>query len=544
MANANGWGDGASNNNIGWGQGADNAIGWGSVYSVSEAGATDIVGTPAVDPNAQAFITAAAITDPTQQSAINQLVVDLKGYSIWTKFKALYPFVGGTNSQHAWNLKDTTTYKITWYGGVTSSANGILGNGTNGYGDTFLANNVMAQSNAHISVYSRTNYQGTVSDIASYSNQFGSFMYIRGGGNNFEGQVNAGTRVNVSNTDSRGLFLITRTSAISQTGQKNTTQYVTASVPTNHIASSFKLLRTGDASAEYSPRNLAFASIGDGLTDAEALNFYTAVQAFQTTIGRSIGTQTVSDADAQAFVTAADIQDQVEANAVNNLVIGLKADSLWTKFKALYPFVGGTAAQHKWNLKDPRDLDAAFRLVFNGGWTHSSTGALPNGTNAYADTKYIENVNGNLNSTHLSYYSRTNSNGTEVEIGARSSVTNVDYNLLEIRTSGTTYFLSNQSGFTSVSDANSQGFYITNRQASNDIDGWKNGSKLVNGTTVSTIRPNVNTMIGAMGTGSTPLYFSTKQTAFASIGDGLTDTEAANFYTRVQNFNTALARQV
>jgi hypothetical protein len=46
MANANGWGDGASNNNIGWGKGADNAIGWGSVYSVSSAGATDITGLP------------------------------------------------------------------------------------------------------------------------------------------------------------------------------------------------------------------------------------------------------------------------------------------------------------------------------------------------------------------------------------------------------------------------------------------------------------------------------------------------------------------
>lgn len=45
MANTNGWGDGASNNNIGWGQGADNAIGWGSVYSVSSAGLTDIIGT-------------------------------------------------------------------------------------------------------------------------------------------------------------------------------------------------------------------------------------------------------------------------------------------------------------------------------------------------------------------------------------------------------------------------------------------------------------------------------------------------------------------
>ena len=33
-----------------------------------------------VDPDAQAFITAASITNPTQQSAVNQLVIDLKGY--------------------------------------------------------------------------------------------------------------------------------------------------------------------------------------------------------------------------------------------------------------------------------------------------------------------------------------------------------------------------------------------------------------------------------------------------------------------------------
>ena len=47
MANSNGWGDGAANNNIGWGQGATNAIGWGSVYAVSSAGRTDIIGATA-----------------------------------------------------------------------------------------------------------------------------------------------------------------------------------------------------------------------------------------------------------------------------------------------------------------------------------------------------------------------------------------------------------------------------------------------------------------------------------------------------------------
>jgi hypothetical protein len=45
MPNSNGWGDGTANNTIGWGQGSvNNTIGWGSVYAVSEAGLTNIIG--------------------------------------------------------------------------------------------------------------------------------------------------------------------------------------------------------------------------------------------------------------------------------------------------------------------------------------------------------------------------------------------------------------------------------------------------------------------------------------------------------------------
>jgi len=71
----------------------------------ANATSNTITPTAAVDPDAQAFITAAGITNPTQQSAINTLVVNLKGYSIWTKFKAIYPVVGGSASSHAVNLK-------------------------------------------------------------------------------------------------------------------------------------------------------------------------------------------------------------------------------------------------------------------------------------------------------------------------------------------------------------------------------------------------------------------------------------------------------
>ena len=42
------------------------------------------------------------------------------------------------------------------------------------------------------------------------------------------------------------------------------------------------------SAAAYSTNECAFASIGDGLTDAEALAFYNAVQNFNTTLGRQV----------------------------------------------------------------------------------------------------------------------------------------------------------------------------------------------------------------------------------------------------------------
>jgi hypothetical protein len=112
-------------------------IGYGNSMFLATHGilARGASGAP-VDPDAQAFITAASITDPTQQSAINTLVVDLKGYSIWTKFKAIYPIVGGVASSHAVNLKTPGTFNLSFATGVTHSANGMVSNGSTGYADT------------------------------------------------------------------------------------------------------------------------------------------------------------------------------------------------------------------------------------------------------------------------------------------------------------------------------------------------------------------------------------------------------------------------
>jgi hypothetical protein len=104
------------------------------------------------------------------------------------------------------------------------------------------------------------------------------------------------------------------------------------------------------------------------------------------------------DPDAEAFFLAVegggDTLSDLEKTAVNQLVLDLKADSLWTLFDAFYPFVGGTSTSTQWNLIDPQDTDAAFRVTWVGGMTFSSTGVLGNSSNSGGNTYLVSNTLG------------------------------------------------------------------------------------------------------------------------------------------------------
>ena len=99
-----------------------------------------------IDPDATAYITAAGITDPTEQAAVFQLVSDLKGTGsttnntdIWTGLDAIYPTSPTSLAAAEYNLKDPATYQITWYNSPTHSSAGVAFNGLDQYGDTGYA---------------------------------------------------------------------------------------------------------------------------------------------------------------------------------------------------------------------------------------------------------------------------------------------------------------------------------------------------------------------------------------------------------------------
>jgi len=294
MANANGWGDGASNNNIGWGQGANNAIGWGDIHADSWSGLTDISGLPTTDPDAQAFITAAGITDPTQQGAINTLVVDLKGYSIWTKMKAIYPIVGGSASSHAVNLKTPGTYNMTFATGWTHSSTGMTPNGATYANSNLNINTVMALNSMSFGVYSTTdNTGGNKGHGAELPGSYtiivektaSNTAYISINDNGFTG-------ASVASSDSRGFFQASRTASNALRIVRNTTHATSTAASSSkpNLNFTFGAVSVNNLGGftRANNRQIAFGYIADGLTQTECDNLYTAVQAYQTALSRNV----------------------------------------------------------------------------------------------------------------------------------------------------------------------------------------------------------------------------------------------------------------
>jgi hypothetical protein len=244
------------------------------------------------------------------------------------------------------------------------------------------------------------------------------------------------------------------------------------------------------------------------------------------------------DADAAAFfdrVTAAGgTLTATERTAINKLVKDMKSANVWNSMKAIYPMVGASAAACAQNLKS-----SSFTGTFNGGWTYASTGVTPNGTNTFMDTALNQQTNLTNTDLHCSHYFNAGTfSGGSGEIGINTSNT-----FLLVRT-GSIFFNQCDADFT-VYNNTSFGFATASRTSNILRKGYFNGNlvRTTNGGVINATA-NLNYFIGAINTAGVATNFSTLRCALASIGTGLSDAQAASFYTSVQAFQTTLSRQV
>jgi len=257
------------------------------------------------------------------------------------------------------------------------------------------------------------------------------------------------------------------------------------------------------------------------------------------------------DLDALAFfvrvniatgTVSGDFLTTTEKYAVNQLVLDMKADSIYSKMKAVYPMVGGgtgTLAQREAACKQNL-ISASFTGTFTAGWTFASTGVTPNGTSAYMDTNLNSDTSLNLNDVHVSVYLRTDSDSAYCDLGNFDGVTSISIfaRYLNRQFARMNDFLPFATDDT-IPTTDSRGFRLGNRSSSSVKSIYINNSG-TNFTRNSIGKVNANLFIAGRG----PAFFSNRENAFTSIGDGLSTFEESEFYTAVQAFQTTLSRQI
>jgi len=245
-----------------------------------------------LDIDAKNFIDAALITDINHKKAINSLVIKLKSDNLWTKLQAIYPFVGGSDFSHKFNLKspidDDLSFRITYSGTLNHDYRGIVHLGGFAFTQFRMDTNSII-NNFHWSSYNSVDtfaylFQSGLcqffpkitigSDISVLSD-----MYDATGGNARVTAVNP-------NGNARGHFIASRTltstrHAIYKNGNLLNFKNATAGTLNNVN------VQIG-SSASTSGAITSFATIGVGLSDTDSANLYNAIQSFQTRLGRQV----------------------------------------------------------------------------------------------------------------------------------------------------------------------------------------------------------------------------------------------------------------
>ena len=212
---------------------------------------------------------------------------------------------------------------------------------------------------------------------------------------------------------------------------------------------------------------------------------------------------------------------------------------------------GSMLDQMKFNLRNPVDTNAGFRLVYNGNWNPGYSGVKPDGVTAYGDTKLIPSSSLIQNNTHISLYSRTDALTPAIDMGSWNGSTRLLMTLNYYNGSTGIGFEADHyleaTSRVAASNSDSRGFYSSVRISSNSHKAYKNNIQLgVTNTSTPGSIANLTLPIWIGASSNTGVFkgYSTKEFGFTTIGDGLTDYEAKALYWIVQKYQTTLGRQV
>ena len=264
------------------------------------------------------------------------------------------------------------------------------------------------------------------------------------------------------------------------------------------------------------------------------------------------GGYTPTDTDAIAYISEVETQggtlSDTDKEAVDDLYIGLKADSIYTKLKVMYPFMGAISQSTAINGISPTDADTtiSWALDLTGSANHTTAGiTIPSGDEGYGDIADApSDLLSSVNDASIGHYASDvlSGNGFVVAPSANTTSAGVRFQMYA-ESGGNLYPAIGNASFASYDNGSAPiGRWIISRDSSTSLVLYKNGAEV--GTSVeSNSGASLNTNSLRFFNASIASANEVRGTyGFLFVGEGLDSTEAVNMDTAISTFLTDIGR--
>lgn len=245
-----------------------------------------------------------------------------------------------------------------------------------------------------------------------------------------------------------------------------------------------------------------------------------------------------------AVVAAGGTVTDTQKGRVDALIVGLKADSLFTVLDRLWLYAGEADDAHS----QQATIDIISRqsgIVVGHAPTLTAGGYTGNGSSQYVDTNFVP-PSGNyaLNTCSFGAYSITSSTTTNnnVLMGNQNTGTTALCDILPLTAANTATTRINQFGgdmANSTTDGNRKGFYCLTSADSTHQTLYKNGGSALGTGAVQRSVPSFSLYVLARNDSGAASSFASDQAAASFIGGALNATQQGNLSTRVNNYMSA-----
>lgn len=240
-----------------------------------------------------------------------------------------------------------------------------------------------------------------------------------------------------------------------------------------------------------------------------------------------------TDAWVAAVVTAGGTVSAGRTTAVNNFIVGLKADGLWTLIDRYWLYASEGSPQA--TLIDIKALGVCSAV---NSPTLGSDGYVFNGSNQYLITDFNTSTAGGaytLNNSHVSVWPRGVTGASWCHMGAGNATAQMDLTWGSVRW----YVMMDDIAQTSTGFGGTDDLVVMQRTGSTVRSLYTAGVHRYTDAQVSISLTNLFIYVGALNYAGGPTHFDNGKITAVSIGASMDATQNTNFRNRCRTLMTA-----